>query len=146
MENDKNNQESGSVGTRCSVSSDAEWRTTYRRLRATAKQIRRGSPNRHAGELDMETEKGRLFAAIRKLQSRLEAVEDLQRMADSSLAKLASKLEPPDGFDTVAVFDSDGVCFFYENETTGEMIEVAWPFDREFIWPDDCEAAGIRVG
>jgi len=123
---------------------DAQWQKDYRRLHAIAKQQRRGN-KQHAGVMAMKTAKGHLSQLVRRYQTRLESIERLQRMADSPLAKLTQELSPPEGYNTVAVFDCEEVSFYYENEDTGDMIELPWLFDQTYIWPDDCEAVGIRV-
>lgn len=78
-------------------------------------------------------------------EAKIDEITDVIVMAHAPVAKLAKPLTPPDGYVPVAVFDGDDCGVYYINDTTDDMIEVAWPFDRDRIWPDDCREHGIRV-
>lgn len=126
------------------MSDDDRWQGEYQRLRAIARQMRRGNEQR-SGESAFEAAKGNLTALVRKYQGRLKSIEDLQEMSRAPLAKPVRPLEPPEGYDAVAVFDCGEASFCYEHGNTGHIIDIPWPFDRDHVWTDDCEAAGIRV-
>ena len=117
----------------------------YSRLKAIAKRIRRGESSAEARQV-LAFALGKAAGDRAAAERHEKMIAELVKMSESPLAKLVKPLNPPEGYESVAVFDGDGVSFMYENCETGDTIEIAaWPFDKNYVWPDDCEAAGIRV-
>ena len=70
-------------------------------------------------------------------------LDNQRRRLESPMANLVVDIRR-DGLEPVMVFDGDEAIFGWEDQD-GEWNEGDWPFDREWVWPDDCERLGIRV-
>jgi hypothetical protein len=116
------------------------------RLNALAKKSRRNLGTKKSGDAlkIMAKTLKELRSQIKTLENEANSIQKLMVMATTPLAKLIIPLNPPEGYETVAVFDLDEVGVYYENEE-GDIIEVPWPFDTQFIYPDYCKELGIRV-
>lgn len=122
------------------------WRSEYARLRAIAKQERRGNvPDGQSGGHSFEAARRYYKEMIGECIQRIREVDDLQMMANTELAQLVKEIIPREGYEPVAFFDGDEVYFQYEHGDSGAVIDIPWPFERDFVWPDDCKAAGIKV-
>lgn len=115
------------------------------RMQAAAKQIRRSENARRQGANLFNAEIARHEQIVREHANVVRNLKVLRRMAMTPPAKLITKLDPPEGHRTVAVFDSEDVAFYYMDGEDENLIEIPWPFDNQYVYQDDCEAAGIEV-
>lgn len=84
------------------------------------------------------------------LTREIEKLDRLRNMSAKPIPKLKSPLDPPVSatgvYEPVAVFDGDGVCCMWENDTTDDIIDFKeWPFDQDFVYTEDAERLGFRV-
>jgi len=90
---------------------------------------------------------GELHAEMEPFKREVRELEQLRKKATTPKCSLLKPLvAPKEGLEPVAVFDGDGVLFYWCDEYDDEMVEFAeWPVDREYVWTSDLEELGFRV-
>lgn len=90
-------------------------------------------------------EQDKAHSEIRRLQSRLYWLELVALRLQSLPATLRSDFTFDTRYTPVMVFGGGDGQFGYE-DGNGDWIDCnEWPFNEEYVFPDDCERFGIRV-
>lgn len=93
----------------------------------------------------IETELIAVRAEESNIRKSREWLESTKRRIETPPATLAEGFVFDKRYEPVMVFDGNEGTFGYEDQD-GEWIDCdEWPFQQNFIWPDDCERHGIRV-
>lgn len=90
---------------------------------------------------------GDLHAEFEPYRRQVSELERLRKKATTPKCSLLKPLVPPiEELEPVAVFDGEGVSFYWSDEHDDVMIEFKeWPVDREHVWTSDLEELGFRV-
>lgn len=90
-------------------------------------------------------EQDKARAEIRGLQEHVHWLDVVALRLQSPPATLRSDFTFDTRYTPVMVFEGGDGQFGYE-DGTGEWIESnEWPFNEDYVFPDDCERFGIRV-
>ncbi len=90
---------------------------------------------------------GDIHSEMEPYKHELRQLELLRGKATTPKCSLLKPLlAPKEGLEPVAVYDGEGVQFYWCDENDEEMIEFKeWPVDREYVWTEDLEELGFRV-
>ena len=101
----------------------------------------------HCQALDeVDRQIGSIRIEENKLKHRREGLESLRKKLTTPMATLKDGFVFDPNLQPVIVFDCNEATFGYE-DSEGEWIEQdgVWPFNEDYVFPDDCERFGIRV-
>jgi hypothetical protein len=88
-----------------------------------------------------------------ELDHEKKSLRNTERRLTTPLATLKEGFKFQFSLSPVMVFDGDEASFGYVDED-GDWVDGPehcngndwpWPFNEQYIWPDDCERFGIRV-
>lgn len=119
------------------------------RLRAAIKSARRNqnvvAQHNLASKLDSLL--APLQAEIRQTKTMCDRIVALKKQVVAPLVNLKPDfvLAPPPGYVAAVYFDIDEAYAMYTNAETGDVINIDWPFDVDYVYEDDCERLGFAV-